>query len=219
MNSKPTAHSSQLTAQSSKLTLAIPSGERSKAFALRTLRQAGLEIPELEDSRSLRFEFPDVTLLLVKDPDVPVYVDVGVADCGVVGKDWILESGRDNYEPVDLGGNQYRFSLITLAQEKPRIERVATKYPRATRDFLQKLGMAADVIPLNGKIELAALTGLADAIVDIVETGRTLKENGLIEKQVLLELSTRFIVNRAALKLKAQRLRNFIHALENNAKS
>ncbi len=196
------------------LTIAIPSGERSKQFALACLRNAGLKIPPLDDSRSLRFEFADLTLLLVKDPDVPVYVDVGVADCGVVGKDWILEAGRDTFEPVDLGGNHYRFSLITVAGSQARIERVATKYPRATRGFLREKGITADILSLNGKIELAALTGLADAIVDIVETGRTLTENGLVEHQRLLELSTRFIVNRAALKLKARRLRALIHQLE-----
>lgn len=198
----------------SHLTIALPSGERSKAFALACLRRAGLEFGELSDSRSLRFEFLGLTLLLVKDPDVPVYVDVGVADCGIVGKDWIIESGRDNYEPVDLGGNSYHFSLIKVAGSTARIERVATKYPRATRAFLRQRGITADILPLNGKIELAALTGLADAIVDIVETGRTLKENGLIETEVLLELSTRFIVNRAALKLKAVRLRDLIHHLD-----
>jgi ATP phosphoribosyltransferase len=196
-----------------QLTIAIPSGERSKKFALDCLRRAGFDLPNLTDTRSLRLEFGELTLLLVKDPDVPVYVDVGVADCGIVGQDHILESGRDNYEPVDLGGNKYRFSYITLANVPARVERVATKYPRATRQFLRQRGMAADVIALGGKIELAALTGLADAIVDIVETGRTLQENGLVERERLLELSTRFIVNRAALKLKAATLRDLIHSL------
>jgi ATP phosphoribosyltransferase len=197
-----------------QLTIAIPSGERSKKFALDCLRRAGLEIPDISETRSLRLEFGELTLLLVKDPDVPVYVDVGVADCGIVGQDHILESGRDNYEPVDLGGNNYRFSFITLANPPTRVERVATKYPRATRQFLRQRGIAADVIALGGKIELAALTGLADAIVDIVETGRTLQENGLVERERLLELSTRLIVNRAALKLKAATLRDLIHSLE-----
>jgi ATP phosphoribosyltransferase len=196
-----------------QLTIAIPSGERSKKFALDCLRRAGLEIPEILDTRSLRLEFGNLTLLLVKDPDVPVYVDVGVADCGIVGQDHILESGRDNFEPVDLGGNKYRFSYITLSNPPARVERVATKYPRTTRQFLRERGIAADVIALGGKIELAALTGLADAIVDIVETGRTLQENGLVERERLLELSTRFVVNRAALKLKAATLRDLIHAL------
>jgi ATP phosphoribosyltransferase len=196
-----------------QLTVAIPSGERSKKFALDCLRRAGLELPDVSDTRSLRLEHGNLTLLLVKDPDVPVYVDVGVADCGIVGQDHILESGRDNYEPVDLGGNQYRFSYITLSNPPARVERVATKYPRATRQFLRERGMTADVIALGGKIELAALTGLADAIVDIVETGRTLQENGLVERERLLELSTRLIVNRAALKLKAKTLRDLIHSL------
>jgi ATP phosphoribosyltransferase len=196
------------------LTIAIPSGERSQHFALKCLRDAGLEIPDFSGSRSLRHEFPGLTLLQVKDPDVPVYVDVGVADCGVVGKDWILESGRDNFEPVDLGGVNYRFSLIRVVGQLGRIERVATKYPRATRGFLRERGISADILALNGKIELSALTGLADAIVDIVETGRTLRDNGLEETEVLMKLSTRFIVNRASLKLKAERMRHLIHGLQ-----
>lgn len=197
-----------------KLTIALPSGERSKHFALKLLRDAGLEIPDFHGSRSLSHEFGNLRILEVKDPDVPVYVDLGVADCGIVGKDWILESGRDVYEPLDLGGDSYRLSLIGIQNSSSRIERVASKYARTARKMLGERGIPADVIPLNGKLELAALTGLVDAIVDVVQTGRTLKENNLHELEVFAQLSYRLIVNRAALKLKATTLRTLIHQLQ-----
>jgi ATP phosphoribosyltransferase len=198
------------------LTIAIPGGERSKEFPLQMLRAAGLEIPDLSGSRSLKHTLPGVTLLEVKDADVPVYVDVGVADCGIVGKDWIMESGRDVYEPLDLGGAPYRLSLIRARGATGRIERVASKYARSARRFLSARGIAADVLPLNGKLELAVSVGLVDAIVDVVQTGRTLTENGLEEIEVLERLSMRFIVNRAALKLKVPTLRELIHRLEHS---
>jgi ATP phosphoribosyltransferase len=197
-----------------KLTIALPSGERSKHYALQLLRRAGLEIPDFQGSRSLSHEFGNLRILEVKDPDVPAYVDLGVADCGIVGKDWILESGRDVYEPLDLGGEPYRLSLIGIQNSSSRIERVASKYARTARKMLNERGIAADVIQLNGKLELAALTGLVDAIVDVVQTGRTLTENNLHELEVFAPLSYRLIVNRAALKLKASTLRSLIHRLQ-----
>lgn len=200
-----------------RLTIAIPGGERSKAYPLELLRGAGLEIPDLSDSRSLRHELPDVTLLEVKDADVPTYVDVGVADCGIVGKDWIMESGRDVYEPLDLGGAPYRLSLIRMRGARGRIERVASKYARIARGLIAARGMAADVLPLNGKLELAVSVGLVDAILDVVQTGRTLQENGLEEIEVLERFSLRLIVNRAALKLKVPTVRELIHRLERSA--
>jgi ATP phosphoribosyltransferase len=201
-----------------KLTIALPSGERSKHYALQLLRHAGLEIPDFQGSRSLSHEFGNLRLLEVKDPDVPVYVDLGVADCGIVGKDWILESGRDVYEPLDLGGDSYRLSLIGIQNASSRIERVASKYARTARKMLGERGIPADVIPLNGKLELAALTGLVDAIVDVVQTGRTLKENNLHELEVFAQLSYRLIVNRAALKLKALTMRTLIHQLQTTSR-
>lgn len=197
-----------------KLTIALPSGERSKHYALQLLRRAGLEIPDFQGSRSLSHEFGNLRILEVKDPDVPVYVDLGVADCGIVGKDWILESGRDVFEPLDLGGEPYRLSLIGIQNSSNRIERVASKYARTARKMLNERGIPSDVIQLNGKLELAALTGLVDAIVDVVQTGRTLKENNLHELEVFAQLSYRLIVNRAALKLKASTLRALIHRLQ-----
>jgi ATP phosphoribosyltransferase len=195
-----------------KITLAIASG-RMMTRTLDLLAQAGLPVGSLSDSRTLLHEFGPVTILEVKDPDVPVYVDLGVADAGVAGKDVILESGRDVFEPLDLGFGRCRLSLIRLSGETARIERVASKYPRTTARWLAERGLAADVVRLNGKIELAALTHLADAVVDIVETGRTLRENGLEELETIHDLSARLIVNRAALKLKADVLRPLIHRL------
>ncbi len=195
-----------------KITLAIASG-RMMIKTLDLLARAGLPVGSLSDSRTLLHEFGPVTILEVKDPDVPVYVDLGVADAGVAGKDVILESGRDVFEPLDLGFGRCRLSLIRLIGETSRIERVASKYPRTTARWLAERGLAADVVRLNGKIELAALTHLADAVVDIVETGRTLRENGLEELETIHDLSARLIVNRAALKLKADVLRPLIHRL------
>ncbi len=195
-----------------KITLAIASG-RMMTKTLELLAKAGLPVGSLSDSRTLLHEFGPITILEVKDPDVPVYVDLGVADAGVAGKDVILESGRDVFEPLDLGFGRCRLSLIRLAGETARIERVASKYPRTTARWLAERGLAADVVRLNGKIELAALTHLADAVVDIVETGRTLRENGLEELETIHDLSARLIVNRAALKLKADVLRPLIHRL------
>jgi ATP phosphoribosyltransferase len=197
-----------------KLTFALGGG-RMRDASLELLRRAGLEIGSFEQSRSLRFEFGNVTILQVKDPDVPVYVDLGVADCGVVGKDWILESARDVYEPLDLGFGRTRFSLIRLpgGNASDRLTRVATKYPRIAAKYLADRGLSADIVRLNGKIELAALTGLADAVIDLVETGQTLSDNGLTESEIFLHSSARLIVNRASLKLKAQTLRPLIHRL------
>lgn len=197
-----------------RLTIAIPGGERSKAYPIELLRRAGLHIPDLSGSRSLKHDLEEVTLLEVKDADVPVYVDIGVADCGIVGKDWIMESGRDVYEPLDLGGPAYRLSLIRLRGATGRIERVASKYARIARGVIAAKGMAADVLPLNGKLELAVTVGLVDAILDVVQTGRTLVDNGLEEIEVLHKLSMRLIVNRAALKLKVPTVRELIHRLE-----
>lgn len=195
-----------------KLTFALGSG-RMRDRSLELLRQAGLPIGSLTDSKSLRQTFGPITILEVKDPDVPAYVDLGVADCGVVGKDWILEANRDVFEPLDLGFGRTRFSLIRLPEGGERINRIATKYPRIATRYLAERAMPADVVRLSGKIELAALTGLADAVIDLVETGRTLRENGLEETEVILHSSARLIVNRASLKLKAQVLRPLIHRL------
>ncbi|MDQ3458215.1 MAG: ATP phosphoribosyltransferase, partial [Deinococcota bacterium] len=149
----------------------------------------------------------------LRNSDVPTYVELGVADAGVVGKDVLLEAGRNVYEPVDLGFARCRLSLIRAAGASSPIARVASKYPRVAQRYLRGIGSSAEVIKLSGNVELACLTGLADAVVDIVETGDTLRANGLVEHDVVLESSARFVVNRAALKMKSSLLRPLVERL------
>ncbi|GAA5532851.1 ATP phosphoribosyltransferase [Deinococcus aluminii] len=194
------------------LTLALPKG-RILEDAVSLLARAGLPLTLPEKSRALRHEFPGVTVLELRNQDVPVYVDLGVADAGIVGKDVLIESGRAVYEPVDLRFAACHLSLIREVGASGPIGRVATKYPRSARAYLAARGIPAEVVKLSGNIELAALTGLADAVVDLVQTGSTLRANHLEEVDVLYHSSARLIVNRAALKLRRSRLRPLIERL------
>ncbi|SMB92656.1 ATP phosphoribosyltransferase [Deinococcus hopiensis] len=194
------------------LTLALPKG-RILEEAVELLSRAGLPLTLPEKSRALRHEFPGVTVLELRNQDVPVYVDLGVADAGIVGKDVLVESGRTVYEPVDLHFAACRLSLIREVGATSPIARVATKYPRSARAYLSAQGIPAEVVKLSGNIELAALTGLADAVVDLVQTGSTLKANNLEELDVLYRSSARLVINRAALKLRRDRLRPLITRL------
>lgn len=194
------------------LTIALPKG-RIMQDAIALLAQAGLPLTAPEASRALRHEYPGVTLLELRNQDVPVYVDLGAADAGIVGKDVLVESGRGVYEPVDLKFAACHLSLIREKGAIGPIHRVGTKYPRSARAYLNTHGIPAEIIKLSGSIELAPLTGLADAIVDLVQTGSTLKANNLEEKDILYHSSARLIVNRAALKLRRHRLRPLIEQL------
>ncbi|MBC7647329.1 MAG: ATP phosphoribosyltransferase [Pseudopedobacter sp.] len=197
----------------SHLTLALPKG-RVLAVALELLTRAGLPLSIPENSRQLRHFFEGVTVLELRNADVPVYVDLGVADLGVVGKDVLMEAERKVYEPLDLKFGVCRIALIREKGATGPIRRVASKYPRIAVNYLEGKGITAEVIELGGNIELAALTGLADAVVDIVETGSTLRANNLEEIEVIAHSSARLIVNRASLKLKAERIRPLIRRLE-----
>ncbi|MGM9322953.1 ATP phosphoribosyltransferase [Deinococcus aquaticus] len=194
------------------LTLALPKG-RILEDAIALLSQAGLPLTMPEKSRALRHEFPGVTILELRNQDVPIYVDLGVADAGIVGKDVLIESGRTVYEPVDLKFAGCRLSLIREVGATGEITRVGTKYPRAARAYLHSRGITAETVKLSGNIELACLTGLADAVVDLVQTGGTLTANNLEEVEVLFHSTARLIVNRAALKVRAARLRPLIENL------
>ncbi|MFC4425656.1 ATP phosphoribosyltransferase [Deinococcus navajonensis] len=194
------------------LTLALPKG-RILEEAVTLLSRAGLPLTLPEKSRALRHEFPGVTVLELRNQDVPVYVDLGVADAGIVGKDVLLESGRQIYEPVDLRFAGCRLSLIREVGAAGPIGRVGTKYPRAAREYLNARGIPAEIVKLSGNIELAALTGLADAVIDLVQTGSTLRANHLEEVDVLFHSTARLVVNRAALKLRRERLRPVIERL------
>lgn len=195
-----------------KLTLAIPKGRVMEA-SLRALRGAGLELRLSDERRAMRHECRDAVVIEMRNADVPTYVELGVADAGVVGRDVLLESGSRVYEPVDLGFARCRMALIRPRGARGVVRRVASKYPRVAGQYLARVGSAAEVVPLAGNVELACLTGLADAVVDIVETGSTLEANGLEEVDVLFWSSARFVVNRAALKLRADELRPLIARL------
>ncbi|GGJ40744.1 ATP phosphoribosyltransferase [Deinococcus roseus] len=194
------------------LTLALPKG-RVMETGIELLQKAGLPLSIPEKSRLLRHYFGPITLLELRNSDVPTFVDLGVADAGIVGKDVLLEAGRDIFEPLDLRYGRCRMSLIREKGANGPINRVASKYPRVAAQYLREKGSAAEVVKLNGNIELACLTGLADAVVDIVETGSTLRANNLEEIETIAESSARFVVARSSLKLKRAVLRPLIHRL------
>jgi ATP phosphoribosyltransferase len=207
----------------SQLTIAVAKGRlQNEAVAL--LARAGARLPEgAQDSRRLAVEDESGShrFIFVKPADVPVYVEHGIADCGVVGRDVLLETGADLLQPVTLDIGCCR---IVVAAPAPLLAnghgmlRVATKYPRiATRHF-GALGQPVEIIQLSGSVELAPVLGLADCIIDLVETGTTLRENGLTIVEVIAESSARFVVNRASYQLKSKAIGGLIAALQLAAK-
>ena len=202
------------------LTLALPKG-RLLDPALALLE--GMGITGLEaDSRRLLFADPAAGLrfILLKPADVPTYVEYGAADLGIVGKDILLEQEPDVYEPVDLG---FGFCRLVVAEPRELWERddpakwswvrVATKYPRLTERYFSTRGIQVEMVRLDGSIELAPLVGLAERIVDLVQSGETLRANGLVEVAEILTSTARLIVNRASLKTGHARVSALIHAI------
>lgn len=188
------------------LKVAMPKGRIYKQ-AIQLFREAGVPIPDDldDDSRKLILATPEAGMefILAKPVDVPTYVEYGVADIGVVGKDVLMEENRDVYELLDLGIARCRMSVIGLPDWKPVLNpRVATKYPNVASQYFREQGQQVEVIKLNGSIELAPLIGLADRIVDMVETGQTLKENGLVEQRTIFEITSRLIANRVSYRMK-----------------
>jgi ATP phosphoribosyltransferase len=161
----------------------------------------------------------EIRFLLAKPGDVPVYVEYGAADLGIVGQDVLWESGRDVYEPLLLDFGRCRLVMAGLpvqAERNFRLAtglRVATKYPRLARAHFQQQGLSVEIIPLTGSIELAPLVGLADLVVDVVETGRTLRENGLVELEEIVACQAMVIANRAAYRLRLAEMRRVIDGL------
>lgn len=157
-------------------------------------------------------------VVLAKSADVITYVDSGVCDMGVVGKDTITEMGGSFYEVADLGFGCCRFALATLAGKDfysgYRAKRIATKYPSIAGQFFANKGIDVNIVRIEGSVELAPILGLADGIVDLVETGATLRENGLVVTEYFLDVSARLIVNIASLKLKKQELERIIDQIE-----
>lgn len=188
------------------LTLALPKG-RIMDEAVNLLIRAGYVIPKglHGQSRKLMLELPEekIAFFLAKPMDVPTYVEYGVADVGIVGKDVLMEEQRDVYELMDLKIGSCRLSVAGLGQQsKPLTSRVATKYPRLAERYFKEQGEQVEVIHLNGSVELAPLMGLADRIVDIVSTGRTLRENGLVELKTIAHITSRLVVNPASYRMK-----------------
>lgn len=204
-----------------KLVIALTKG-RILDEVLPLLERAGV-IPaeDISNSRKLIFDsnLPNVQLMVIRGSDVPTYVELGSADVGIAGKDMILEYGsRGFYEPLDL--KIARCRLMTAAPvgsslDMPRL-RVASKFVNIARGYFSSLGRQVDIIKLNGALELAPLMGLADCIVDIVDSGRTLKANGLEPRDLITEISTRVIVNRAAMKIKHGMVQALLQRLQDS---
>jgi len=199
------------------LRLALPKG-RVLDEAVALFGKAGIDLSVVKDgSRRLVFDAPEARIFVVRDADVPTYVERGAADIGIVGADVLDEHGHDLYEPLDLGIGRCRLSVaepeagVRLSDELPL--RYATKFPNLTRRFLEERGLYAEVIKLSGSIELGPLTGLADRIVDIVSSGETLKQNRLREIEVIMQVSSRLVVNRAAWRLRRSAIDSLLSRL------
>mgnify|MGYP001276816127 FL=1 len=203
---------------SEMLTIALSKG-RILQDTLPLLAQAGIELAEdPEKSRKLVLETSrdDVRIVVVRATDVPTYVQYGGADVGVSGKDVLMEFGGDLYEPLDLRIARCRMMVAGEpgANERPGRLRVATKFVNITRRYFAEQGRQVEVIKLYGSMELAPLVGLADLIVDLVDTGNTLRANGLVPLEHIADISSRLIVNKAAMKMKHRRIKALIADLE-----
>ncbi|MDX2478914.1 MAG: ATP phosphoribosyltransferase [Desulfuromusa sp.] len=205
------------------ITFALPKG-RIMQDSMELFSQVGITCPEMnESSRKLVFENPEhkFRFMAVRATDVPTYVEYGCADLGVVGKDTLLEQGKNLYEPLDL---KFGYCRLVVAEPKSLQKsdnplnwsniRVATKYPNITERYFAAKGVQVELIKLYGSIELAPLVGLSERIVDLVSTGGTLKANHMVEVETIAEVTSRLIVNRASLKTKHQRISKIIDDLE-----
>ena len=203
------------------ITIALSKG-RLTELSIDLLEGAGLDCTELKsNSRKLILsdEKNKVRFFLAKPADVPVYVEYGAADIGIVGKDTLLEEGRDLYEVLNLGFAKCKMCVagpkdLEGCMDAIQISRVATKYPEIARMyFRRKRKESVEIIKLSGSVELAPLVGLSDCIVDLVETGRTLKENGLVVLDHIADISARMVVNRVSMKMENERITNLIQAI------
>lgn len=206
------------------ITIAMPKGRITKE-AVALFKIAGFDFSEVfRDERRLIFEnvAEGLRFMVIRSQDVPTYVEHGAADMGIAGKDVLLEQGKDLYEPLDLGIGVCRMMVAEPKELKERDNprhwtqiRVATKYPNVTlKHFLNK-GIQVEIIKLYGSIELAPLLGLSERIVDLVQTGETLRKNGLVEVEDIMPISSRLICNRASLKTKPKRVKEIVDRLSN----
>lgn len=205
------------------LTIALTKGRLANK-TLELLEQVGITCEEMKDKNTRKLIFVNEELklkfFLAKGPDVPTYVEYGAADIGVVGRDTIMEEGRNLYEVMDLGFGKCRMCICGPESAKELLEhhhliRVATKYPNIAKDyFYNRKHQTVEIIKLNGSIELAPIVGLAEVICDIVETGSTLKENGLSVLEEVCPLSARMVVNQVSMKMESERISELIQKLK-----
>ena len=205
--------------KASTLTIALSKGKLFEP-AMELLARVGLISRKISrESRRLVFENPasGTTIMIVRPSDVPTYVEYGAVDAGIVGADVLMEQATDVYEPLDLGFGACRLAVAAPAaiRSNGRVSklRVATKYPNVTERHFTNKGIPIEIIKLYGSIELAPMVGLADCIVDLISTGKTLKAHHLVVKEIIASSTARLIVNRASLKLKYQRINDLIEAL------
>ncbi len=205
------------------LTIALTKGRLANK-TLEMFEAVGITCEEMKDKNTRKLIFVNEELklrfFLAKGPDVPTYVEYGAADIGVVGRDTILEEGRKLYEVMDLGFGKCRMCICGPENAKPLLEnnqliRVATKYPNIAKDyFYNKKHQTVEIIKLNGSIELAPIVGLSEVICDIVETGSTLRENGLSILEEVCHLSARMVVNQVSMKMESERISELIQKLK-----
>lgn len=205
------------------LTFALGKGRLANK-TLELLEKTGITCEEMKDKNSRKLIFVNEELklrfFLAKGPDVPTYVEYGAADIGVVGSDTIMEENRRVYEVLDLGFGKCRMCVCGPAQARELLKhheriRVASKYPNIAKDyFFNKKHQTVDIIKLNGSVELGPIVGLSDVIVDIVETGSTLRENGLEVLEEICPLSARMIVNQVSMQMETERIRSLIQKLK-----
>ena len=204
------------------LTFALGKGRLANQ-TLELFEKIGITCEEMKDKNSRKLIFTNEELklrfFLAKGPDVPTYVEYGAADIGVVGKDTILEEGRKVYEVLDFGYGKCKMCVCGYKDAAPLLQhheliRVATKYPNIAKDyFYNKKHQTVEIIKLNGSIELAPIVGLSEVIVDIVETGSTLRENGLEVLEEVCPLSARMIVNPVSMRMESERIKNLLMKL------
>lgn len=205
------------------ITFALGKGRLAQK-TLELFEKIGITCEEMKDKNSRKLIFTNEELklrfFLSKGPDVPTYVEYGAADIGIVGKDTILEEGRRLFEVLDLGFGKCRMCVCGPEQAKEHLKhhaliRVATKYPNIAKDyFYNKKHQTVEIIKLNGSIELAPIVGLSEVIVDIVETGSTLRENGLTVLEEVCPLSARMVVNQVSMKMENDRITKIIQDLK-----
>ncbi len=205
------------------ITFALGKGRLAER-TLELLEEIGITCEEMKDKKTRKLIFVNkeqkLKFFLSKGPDVPTYVEYGAADIGVVGKDTILEENRRVYEVLDLGYGKCKMCVCGPASARELLQhhemiRVASKYPNIAKDyFYNKKHQTVDIIKLNGSVELGPIVGLSDVIVDIVETGSTLKENGLEVLEEVCPLSARMIVNQVSMQMEQERIKDIIRRLK-----